>query len=67
VLHDEFIGRMMDSLSTFYDRAMGMDVEIRQDFPLACLPIRQGEVVGDLTELVVGDTAADAPFGASHG
>lgn len=67
VLHDEFIGRMMDTLSTFYDRAMRMGVEIRQDFPLACLPIRQGEIVGDLTELVAEDTAAGARLEASYG
>jgi peptidoglycan/xylan/chitin deacetylase (PgdA/CDA1 family) len=67
VLHDEFIGRMMDTLSTFYDRAMRMGIEIRQDFPPVCLPIRQGEVVGDVTELVVGDTAAAARVEASYG
>jgi peptidoglycan/xylan/chitin deacetylase (PgdA/CDA1 family) len=66
VLHDEFIGHMMDTLSTFYDRAMRMGVEIRQDFPLACVPIRQGEVVGDLAELVVGDTAAAARIEGSY-
>ena len=65
VLHDEFIGRMMDTLSTFHDRATQMGVEIRQDFPLACVPIRRGEVVGDLTELVVGETAA--PLEGSYG
>jgi peptidoglycan/xylan/chitin deacetylase (PgdA/CDA1 family) len=67
VLHDQFIGRMMDTLSTFYDCAMRMGVEIRQDFPLACLPVKQGEVVGDLTDLVVGEGAADARLEASYG
>ena len=67
VLHDKFIGRMMDTLSTFYDQATRMGVEIRQDFPLACVPIRQGEVVGDLTELVVADAVAGKRLEASYG
>jgi hypothetical protein len=42
-------------------------VEIRQDFPLACVPIRHGEVVGDLTELVVADAVAGKRLEASYG
>lgn len=67
VLHDEYIGRMMDTLSAFYDRAMRMGVEIRQDFPPACVPIRQGEIVGDLAELVTPDAPATATLDAAPG
>lgn len=63
VLHDEFIGCMMDTLSTFYDRTRQMGVEIRQDFPEDCVPIRGGEIAGDLHNLVGNDSGA-APLAA---
>lgn len=52
VLHDEHIARMIDTLADFCDRALAMGVEIVQDFPAGCVPMREGRVVGNVDDLV---------------
>ena len=42
VLHDEHIAGMMDTLIEFHRRLTDMDVEILQELPSCCLPIRDG-------------------------
>lgn len=55
VLHDEHIAGMMPTLIEFYRRITAMGVEIVQDFPASCVPIRQGEIVAPLDDLVASD------------
>ncbi len=57
VLHDVHIAQMMDTLADFHDRAVAMGVEIVQEFPPDCVPIREGRVVGDVDALVTPDQA----------
>ena len=52
VLHDQYIAPMMASLEAFHDRLVAQSVEIVQEFPHDCLPIREGRIVGDLSGLV---------------
>ena len=52
VLHDQFIAPMMKSLEGFHDRLLTRSVEIVQDFPEACVPIREGRIEGDISGLV---------------
>ena len=52
VLHDQFIAPMMASLEAFHDRLLARSVEIVQEFPANCLPIREGRIVNDLSGLV---------------
>ena len=51
VLHDLPTGAM-DRLPQFLDELDRRGAEIVQDFPDDCVPIRNGQVVGDLTPLV---------------
>ncbi|MEY2447635.1 MAG: peptidoglycan-N-acetylglucosamine deacetylase [Acidimicrobiaceae bacterium] len=51
VMHDLPTGAM-DRLPRFLDELDARGARIVQDFPDACVPIRNGEVVGDLTHLV---------------
>ena len=51
VLHDVPTGAMK-RLPGFLDRATDAGVEIVQDLPDACVPIRGGEVMGSLEGLV---------------
>lgn len=53
VLHDVPTGAMK-ALPRFLDRALDAGLEIVQDFPEACVPIRRGERVGRLDGLVAG-------------
>ena len=62
VLHDEHIAQMMPTLADFYARAMEMGAEIVQDFPASCVPIRQGQIVGPIDDLVT-PALADAANG----
>ena len=55
VLHDRFIAPMMDSLERFHDRLLARSVAIVQDFPKACVPIRDGRLEGDISGLVTQD------------
>ena len=48
VLHD-VAGACADRLEEFLDRA---DVACRQDFPRACVPIRDGQIIGRLRGLL---------------
>lgn len=52
VLHDEHIGRMMETLVDFHDRIVQMGIEITQEFPRSCTPLVCGKATGDLQGLV---------------
>lgn len=52
VLHDHHLADMPDTLPVFLDRVAAAGVEIVQDFPESCMPIRRGAVVGSLEGLV---------------
>ena len=43
VLHEHYLDGMMDSLSRFLDRMLAEGVEIVQEFPEDCIPLRRGE------------------------
>lgn len=58
VLHDEHVASMMRTLVDFYERVTQMGVEIVQDFPASCVPIRQGEITGPIDNLVAADGLA---------
>lgn len=51
VLHDEYIGAMLDLLGRFCDELERRKVEIVQDFPAECVPIEKGLPVGSLSQL----------------
>jgi len=51
VLHDHCLGEMMPTLSGFLDRVEKQNVEIVQEFPDCCVPIREGRA-GDLAAFV---------------
>lgn len=46
VLHDHCLGEMMPTLADFLDRVEGRGVEIVQEFPETCVPIRNGRAQG---------------------
>ncbi len=52
VLHDEHIAGMMDTLAEFHDRIVDMGIEIIQDFPEDCVPLREGRIVRQVDDLV---------------
>ena len=62
VVHDIPSGAM-DHLGEFLDRALAEGVEIVQEFPDECVPIRRGVVNGDLapltTDIATTDVTAD--------
>lgn len=60
VLHDQFIAPMIASLEAFHDRLVARSVEIVQDFPDSCVPIREGNIVGELSGLVSGTAEGKA-------
>lgn len=51
VLHDHHLADMLDTLPAFLDRVAEAGIEIVQDFPASCMPIRRGSVVGPLDGL----------------
>lgn len=51
VLHDAPTGAMT-ALPEFLEQVRSADVEIVQDFPLDCVPMRSGEIIGSLDGLV---------------
>lgn len=55
IVHDLARYAGMKQLGRFLDRALSEGIEIVQEFPLDCVPIRAGEVVGSLDGLVCGD------------
>lgn len=50
VLHDKATGAM-DSLERFLDRVLTDDVEVTQEIPDFCTPVREGRVIGPLEHL----------------
>lgn len=60
VLHDHCLGGMMDTLDAFLDRMAADGVEIVQDLPDDCLPIRRGRVVLPIDGFVTEATAPGA-------
>ena len=58
IVHDVDTYTSMNVLGDFLDEARERGVEIVQDFPPdpACVPIRNGEVVGDLEDILCGET-----------
>jgi peptidoglycan/xylan/chitin deacetylase (PgdA/CDA1 family) len=50
VLHDQDTGAMRQ-LPTFLDELIERGVEIRQDFPDECVPIRRGQLTGSVEHL----------------
>ena len=59
VVHD-IPGGAMDHLGSFLDRVLDEGVEIVQEFPDACVPIRGGSVNGDLRYLTTDVASTDA-------
>lgn len=53
VLHDQDTGAMRH-LPEFLDQLVARSIEIRQDFPDDCVPIRRGRIVGPLEHLYAG-------------
>ncbi|MDF1750014.1 MAG: polysaccharide deacetylase family protein [Alphaproteobacteria bacterium] len=51
VLHDKFIGEMLDTLAQFHDHLLEHGVEITQEFDPACVPIDRGVSHPGLVEL----------------
>jgi peptidoglycan/xylan/chitin deacetylase (PgdA/CDA1 family) len=56
VVHDVPTGAMVH-LPRLIDELRHRDVEIVQEFPDSCVPIRRGEVLGDLSPIVAGAIA----------
>jgi peptidoglycan/xylan/chitin deacetylase (PgdA/CDA1 family) len=57
VLHDEHIAGMMDTLIEFHRRVVESDIDIVQELPASCMPIRNGEITAALDALVTPDAA----------
>lgn len=57
VLHDEHIAGMTDTLIEFHRRVVEADIEIVQDLPASCMPIRNGTITAALDALVTPDAA----------
>jgi len=55
IVHDVERYGGMKQLARFLDAAIAQDIEIVQEFPPDCVPIRRGEIVGSLDGLVCGD------------
>jgi peptidoglycan-N-acetylglucosamine deacetylase len=52
VLHDHHLAGMIHTLSAFLDRVADRGVEVVQDFPDNCVPIRRGKIQSQLDVLV---------------
>lgn len=61
VLHDEHIACMLDTLIEFHRRVTGLEIEILQELPPSCLPIRSGKITAAIDGLVAPDAPAAAP------
>lgn len=55
IVHDVARYGGMKHLARFLDRAIAEGVEIVQEFPPDCVPIRDGEIVGSLDGIVCGE------------
>ena len=60
VVHDVERYRGMKQLARFLDEALERGVEIVQEFPPDCVPIRDGQVVGSLDGMVCGEVPEPA-------
>ena len=58
VLHEHYLAPMMATLPAFLDRVLGEGVAIVQDFPEACVPLRQGVPAPGFEGLVAGERRA---------
>ena len=63
VLHDQHIAGMMESLAEFHGYLVAKGVEIRQELPPCCLPIRNGKIC----EAIDGLMALETPAASSAG
>lgn len=54
VLHEHYLEPMMATLPSFLDRLLAEGVEIVQDFPEACVPLRRGRAKPAFESLVTG-------------
>ncbi|HEX2553036.1 MAG TPA: polysaccharide deacetylase family protein [Microvirga sp.] len=54
VLHEHYLAPMMATLPAFLDRVVGEGVTIVQEFPEACVPLRQGVAAPGFAGLVTG-------------
>jgi|SRR5919108_892999 peptidoglycan/xylan/chitin deacetylase (PgdA/CDA1 family) len=52
VLHDHHLAGMIHTLPDFLDRVTAQGIEIVQDFPDSCVPIRRGQIQYPLDALV---------------
>lgn len=52
VLHDQFIGGMLDTLARLHDGLLERGVEVVQDFNPACLPVETGEIRSIASDLI---------------
>ena len=59
IVHDVARYGSMASLPRFLDTALARGVEIVQDFPPDCVPIRKGKVVGSLDGMLCGEEAEE--------
>jgi peptidoglycan-N-acetylglucosamine deacetylase len=59
VLHDHDTGAMQN-LPLFLDELIARGVEVRQDFPDDCVPIRRGKIVGPIDHLYAETAPAEA-------
>lgn len=58
VIHD-IPGGAMDQLGSFLERVVERGVEIVQEFPDDCVPIRQGALIGDISHLISDPSARE--------
>jgi peptidoglycan-N-acetylglucosamine deacetylase len=58
IVHDVSPFGGMSELERFLDRVLADGVEIVQEFPDDCVPIRDGRIVGNLDGLICGDEPA---------
>jgi peptidoglycan/xylan/chitin deacetylase (PgdA/CDA1 family) len=61
VLHDEHIASKMDTLIEFHRRITDSEIEILQDMPPSCLPMRNGEITAAIKGLVATDAPVAVP------
>lgn len=55
VLHDEYQAAMMPKLEGFFDRLRELEIEVVQEFPDSCIPLRCGTVTSEIETLVTPD------------
>ena len=55
VLHDFALATMLDTLTDFLDRAQTSDIEIVQEIPPSCIPMRRGQILAPLDDLTTAN------------